>query len=139
MSARNVALFHMVANQIEREPSRYDQEIWGGLIEKDPSCRTAHCVAGWAAKLHGAAPQGFRKRADNKIAEPDWEFCIPKGPYDGICYVDGNGAVYTATYAQELLGLTTAEADELFDSDWRPRDGMTVPEALRDIAAGGDI
>ncbi len=51
--------------------------------------------------------------------------------HDGTCYID--------TYATELLGLTDAEADELFSSGWKPDDGMSVPEALRDIGRGEEI
>jgi len=38
--------------------------------------------------------------------------------------------------AQRLLGLTDNEADVLFDAEWAPRSGMTVPEALRLLADG---
>lgn len=83
----NVALLAKVRDHILEEPRRYRQSTWGRRNALVP-CGTAACIAGWAANLGGAFT----------LEE------LREGPTE------------TGILAQQLLGLTTAEANILFES-----------------------
>lgn len=115
---RNKELFYKIADKIEAEPERYDQDTWGAQT----ACGTAHCVAGWAANLEGC-------RATGGLGAPSWGLVIPP-----------NGEIQSVRYfAMGALGLTEEEADNLFCATWVPRLGLSVPEALRLLGEGVDL
>ena len=121
---RNSELFEAIADAIELAPERYDQSDWAlpgpddfeGLptTELLHRCGTKHCIAGWAVSL--STTEDTRNKTKDDVDRRGW------------------GAV-----ARERLGLSFDEADELFGQHWLPRAGMTVPEALRALAAGADV
>lgn len=118
---RNTELFDKIADAIEAEPKRYNQSVFG----VDTACGTAHCVAGWVAVLEGCKPKR-KKRSEH---DDYWtNLVLPNGDWGDV-----------EQFAQEKLGLTETDADNLFDGDWHPPTGSTVPAALRAIGRGADI
>ena len=147
---RNSQLLIEIADFIKDEPERYDQSSWinvgdqyetdrtefdfsihvdgfgGEVIPYDdliPACYSAFCIAGTALHLRygfTVTPRGVKFR---KITEDgSWE------RIDDV-HVD----------AKAVLGLSQDEAIMLFASDWEPREGFTVSEALRAFATGADL
>ncbi len=123
---RNVDLFHAVAEKIESDPKRYNQGSWGTSGRRKtpptPACKTSHCIAGWAAV----------------IAAPERVSWLGNGWGPGVWMmsaIDGDMQQLGA----DLLGLTDDEAEVLFSIDWKPREDLTVPEALVKIGNGASI
>lgn len=152
---RNSNLLRQVANIIESHPERYNQRAWGtvavgaddGLQRFDVSvgtlaaarslaaknvggaCGTAHCIAGHAAAASGYGP-----------AVVDWyvtndDYVVTWSEVSKL----GSDPASTEGVAADLLGLTDTEAAILFEAGWKPRDGMSVPTALRRLAQGWGI
>lgn len=128
MSEINAELFHQIADKIEKEPEGYNQEFWG----QRTSCGTAYCIGGWAVVLGGK---------DQIIYSDEGELLGLRNGWD-------NSWTEVSDAARELLGIaphTYASdpyedvTDRLFMSGWRPREDMTVPEALRAIANGAKL
>jgi len=115
---RNVEMFDKVAKAIEDSPERYDQNDYA--VEK--SCGTAYCIAGWTAYLDG------------------WQFDIgDDGWFSDWVHKTGTDIreeKLIDVVAEELLGVSNAESDVLFASNWIPPKGMSVPDALRGIGRG---
>lgn len=102
---RNYALLREVYNIIETEPHRHDQRYWGRRTQ----CGTTHCVAGHVVALTGAAVDWTSDDSPDAVFLS--ESVIPPG---------GQERQYIASYAGDQLGLTPAEANELFlDTDTR--------------------
>lgn len=121
MTKRNTDLFFEIADTIERFPERYDQQTYGSQPRRGRSvnaCGSMHCIAGWATLLGG--------RVTWSALHNDFE--TSKGES-----ADAHGIGLGA------LGLTDVEGSVLFDGDWRPKAGMTVPEVLRFIGKGEPI
>lgn len=153
MPTVNRRLMLKIAEAIELHPDAYDQHGLTPLFDNDPeyvtvpeklgvfdrvrrillpigqrryisdparirkhSCGTPGCIAGWAVVL--SSPE---ERA--KIEGYD--------PNDSSAYMVLNTA-------RQLLGLTFEEA-YLFNVNWKPSGGRTVPHELRRIANGGPI
>ncbi len=114
MTERNSELFYEVADQIRKEPSSYIQSIWGAQGDPLLPCRTAACIAGWATILSGQAIWQERDKV-----------------FELHCDIH--------PIAAEALGLTPDEAARLFSPVWRPREDLTVEEALEKLAAGADL
>lgn len=122
-----VKLLEAVADHIESNPDSYDQGSWGYIIEKPSAhanisiieqmglnaCGTRGCIAGWAVALN--------------VNEPQVRDAFSKGLFD------------VGDMAQRLLNLESYEADILFNEVWEPAVGMSVPEALRQLAKGAEI
>lgn len=130
---RNRKLFYKVAEAIEAEPHRYDQQSWCSVPNRNwdglysgwqsfapknseevktvINCGTAFCVAGWATMI-----------------------AIQDGSFD---YRDKD-LVWEET-GREVLGIDREESEWLFSEWWRPDNDMTVPEALRAYGDGEDI
>jgi hypothetical protein len=105
-----VDLLERVAEQIEREPERYEQRHWETQLE---SCGTAHCIGGWA--MHFA---GLRYVDDDHVVELN-ESVVVGEPHDVMA---------------QLLNFTPSAAMALCHSDWEPRDGRDVVVVLRELA-----
>lgn len=102
----NDTLLFAVADKIEAEPDRYDQADYFTL----GACGTAYCVAGWVIALG---------RPD--LLEPDGSIKnLRQGRWGEI--------------AADTLDLPRINAALLFYGDARPLQGLTVPEALRQMA-----
>jgi hypothetical protein len=107
----NSELFRKVADKIENQPELYCQ----AHIDDYTECGTAHCIAGWAHFLtYGDTYAGLDK-ADYR-------------PEDSRHILS----------AQELLGIDNLSL-KLFHPQWKPREGLTVPQALRMIADGATV
>lgn len=136
-SRYNVALLEQVREQVANE-EKHDQSLWSrisraalkaipqrwksddGYSEYIPvSCPTAACVAGWAASLSGVPMliDAIEATADYGSAEANYVL------------VDGE-LVHISSYARKALGLTSAEADALFDGEWTNEETL---ENLDDI------
>lgn len=113
---RNRKMFYKIASIIEDQPDLHDQTTWFGNIEtwdkeeveqavhvvvdgKEFDCGTTQCIAGWAIVL------------DNRL---DGFF------YDGVkgvALIEGRELDSNTDYialGQEILGLSTTEANRLF-------------------------
>lgn len=110
MSNVNTTLFLQIAERIEEKPELYNQ----ALISCRTECGTAYCIGGWAMFL------SYGETYCALISEPD----------------ESLGEIKSA---RELLGLDFDSADMLFVGSWKPRPGLTVPEALREIANGKSV
>ncbi len=117
---RNTELFDEIADVIEAHPESYNQGTWG--------CGSAFCVAGHAASLSGCKASTGESLA----------YIIPPEDDDTELPLDNDGEITLNLWASKKLGLDYRE-DRLFDSEWLPPVGMTVPEALRAIGRGADI
>ena len=111
-----------IADQIELEPGSYDQGTYG-CKEKQSSCGTAHCIAGWSAKLDGWSP---------RIGH-GWGLLI-RGGDDGMLEYAACEEV-----AGKNMGVCEEDYEVLFNVDWEPIDSMTVPQALRALADGASV
>ena len=141
---RNTEVFFMIADVLDFHPQLYDQQTFGWITTSDnratpdddgnitgandifllnvESCRTSACVAGWAAILDGWHPTLSWDGAEvtlnyHQVAREPWA----PATSDEARQVTG--------VAQEILGITDAEADSLFDA---------VPAGALDKAWTGD-
>ena len=111
---RNEQLFRDVADAIEQHPEQYDQ----GVIEGETACGTAYCIAGWAAFLRlGHA----------------WQVTQVYCDLLGLDFREAWGYVKRTDTGGERV------VPGLFSSEWRPHDGLSVPDALRKIGEGAAI
>lgn len=130
---RNRALFDKIAAAIAAQPHHYDQETFGEQCQY--SCGTAHCIAGWAAKLTGHRPKVVYPKNESRPAVPIWSTVFAKGkeatPGNELNVVD---------VARDALGITETEASSLFAAGWEP-DGVvhSVTTALRALGRGASI
>jgi hypothetical protein len=150
---RNAELFNTVADLLDLAPELHKQDVW------ESECGTQACIAGWACIL---GTDDFKYKGKGKLGR--W---VPKMSVLRTWAKKGNieqelehelgmlaeggklpattrvnlltGTPYYHTVAEELLGLTSREAQVLFDGSCGPQDGMTVAEALREIAKGEPI
>jgi len=139
----NRELLLRVADAIEREPDSYDQATSASYriqtrdgnikdispqaaratiegLEFLPHCGTAYCIAG-----HVTVQAGYAYN----LKFGWWE------AGDGTYFYDGGQGLR----AKELLGLSEPQASVLFNADWVPAEGLTVPEALRAFADGAKL
>lgn len=121
--AMNRELMRRVADHIERHPESHSQIFWMAksnghtcsYVDAVPATRTVIrcgavcCIAGWAVAL---TPKKDR----------------PKNQFGEIDYA-----------AKKLLGLTDMGASVLFDSGWKPPEGVSVPDQLRAYASKGKV
>lgn len=91
-----------VLAQIERTPERWNQRVWVHRTD----CGTSYCFAGWACAL--TAPD---------VTQPDflWSAATLHAQFAGQTGRTSRGLV--PTVAADVLGLTPAQADELFELD----------------------
>lgn len=99
----NVALLRETLAHIEAHPGEWDQSVY--------RCQTGLCFAGHAAVLAGGrwADPGGQTHPTSLVAEP-------ADDADRTYAVTGFGPVtHVADRATRVLGLTTDQADDLFD------------------------
>jgi len=111
----NAELFRKIADVIEAKPGCHDQQIFSSACDDDEpleaefvTTETIH-TCGTKACIAGWAVH-LTPKEDRPEAESVME-CAAK-----------------------LLGLSDGEADTLFNGDWSPREGVTIPQELRRIA-----
>lgn len=136
---RNGDLLREVAAVIRSFPENYDQTLYGyngahretivfaDRTEREVTCGTAHCIAGWAAVLSGYKPTKVRGGGF------DWDSMHRgRSPKDEMVYDVGS----------EQLGLIDGfnedkddsfEADSIFGGGWRPA-GMKQRMVREEIA-----
>ena len=121
----NVALLEQVRDMIEDE-EQHDQTLWsrvsravlGAISERfrtddgfdtyiPVSCPTAACVAGWAATLSGG-----------RMLVDEYEATYTRGSAEASRVLVDGEVYHISTYARQVLGLTSGEADALFDGNW---------------------
>lgn len=132
---RNTELFLRIADHVEMFPETYNQEVWGDDIKDEephlPACGTAFCIAGHASHETGWKPRKLTNSYNDRIDIDYAAESHPEAPHAGLMTASTIGAYE--------LGLTTRESSFLFDESWLPRDGMTVPQALRALAWGATV
>jgi hypothetical protein len=165
---RNRDLFYAIAELVEQDPERHDQNVWERPVPE--ACGTIACVAGWACILgrpddFQLTERGFYEPKLSTIEEA-LRHHFEYGPEETVEVDDlvgqlGYRAVAIQTedpifrgvartdllarvdYWQEnasgLLGVDEDEADTLFAPDVGPLGGLTVAEALRAIGDGAPI
>lgn len=157
---RNAALLREIAGKIEAEPRHYYQGRWtAGLwamedeAQKEAAifndivtlddgtamatsmpvryeaalCGTAFCISGWALHLSGWGVN-WNIEPGESIWWPEW--------------TDPSGERHYPDFSAEgarALGLYRNEAAELFAASWQPREGLSVPDALRALADGASV
>lgn len=149
-TSRNTKLFDHIADIIESYPEAHDQGGWGGGdreivdisfsdgdVVRQVECGTTHCIAGWAAVLTGGHPV-LEVEGDETVAY--WDHVSDRS---GVTYSDGSyqdDYVDVDEWARAALGITSAEAENLFDADWRvgaPK--KRIAAELREIGRGKEI
>ena len=90
-------------------------EQYPDKYDQEHFCGTAYCIAGHAVLEDGWKMQGY---STDVTKDEEIE--------------------YVESVAQDFLDLDYDETDILFDEDWKPLDGYTVPEQLRRYADGLD-
>lgn len=128
---RNKRLIYAIARRIEKQPKRYKQAVWGEAPNMIHPCGTAHCIAGHALSICGCK---FTYNSRGEIER----LLRPSGREVYNSNVTGRGT-HLGQYAADRLGLTYAERKVLFDGSWIPRDGLSVPDALRRFADGAHL
>lgn len=104
----------LIIKNIETFPKQHMQWDWGRKTE----CGTAFCVAGWAAQLDHAELQWFDS---------------DEGGQQALKTVDG---LFPGVYGATSLGLTTRQADQLFDEN----NSVATIKAMRDaLSADPDV
>lgn len=149
--ARNKELFYKVAAHLEKFPESYYQGEWGvgglklnGVVEPvqaeklpkalEGDCDSYGCIAGHTAMLAGFVPWDARVHKTKKFTYyfGDWSVVIdPKDPK--------GKRHHSARVAAKALGLSTKSAEVLFHESWRPKEGMSVSDALRAIGDGKSV
>lgn len=134
----------------------------------DTACGTTACIAGWACILgtddfelrqvdnifhYMPITEAIERAVDEYLADPSverwdkdamlavWRDAQERG--EGRPYLLLNALMQADYYARtggELLGLASDEEyDALFGAECQPLKGLSVPEALREIARGAEI
>ena len=103
----NLPLLRKVLDHVDAHPQEWNQGTW--IVQTrnvDQSCGTACCIAGWASLLSGDEPE----------FEPMLGLTATGLVYEAraATVATDNGERFISRRAQELLGLTSVEADELF-------------------------
>lgn len=154
MPSKNIApktLLLAIADLVEEFPELHDQEHWETKPE-DNTCGTRACIAGWACILgtndfkqkemivgDADKPGIFwipKKRVVRDHGYMDADYVEKMTPGERIEHLPTD---YYAGTGAELLGLDGSDADLLFHGEGRPRNGLSVSEALRAIANGTPV
>jgi hypothetical protein len=131
-----------VVTAVELEPDRYRQEWWASMpldmVQPDwdthtaiepQQCGTAFCLAGWNHVLHHGVD--------------DW---LELGYLSDENFLAGWQQLNWSTCAADLemetiidFEVPAVDGALLISSMWEPKEGMTVGEALRALAAGATV
>ena len=111
----NAELFRKIADVIEAEPGCHDQRIFSSACDDDEPLE-AELITPESIHTCGtkACIAGWAVHLTPKEDRPEAESIME-------C-------------AAKLLGLSDGEANTLFNGDWSPREGVTIPQELRRIA-----
>lgn len=115
----NADLFRKIADVIEREPNLYDQTQWGfGEFN-------------YFSKMCPHIPP-------EQVHTCSTSHCIA-GLAVALTPPADRPVSSVSKSAMKLLGLSSAQADYLFSTLWKPPSGMTVPQYLREVADRGEV
>lgn len=147
--ARNRDLFHAIAQIIEDDPSRYDQRyyifdthgrVFRSILDDAGShpCNTVCCIAGHAVLLC-LGENGLTEAV--KAYGPDGNRSFPSTHLQRAVQdrLPQSAPRAISMAAAQELGLTTIEANVLFDTRWRPAEDLDVPTALRLLGEGAAV
>lgn len=116
-STSRVPLAQRVRDQIVQHPESHNQKVW----VQETSCGTTACVAGWTVILAGATPALDRDISSSWHGIDEFPGWVRYGLDEYASYVDcipihGNRSALVSifSYAEQLLGLTSAQGDYLF-------------------------
>src|SRR5688572_7585783 len=100
----NIERIREVIEQIELHPERWDQLTYGSRVPADvTACRSVHCFAGWTVLTF--APE-----------RAVWSRCCDGCSDESFNVRDKDGGVIGPFWvAADLLGLTTDEAQDIFE------------------------
>lgn len=146
----NALLLREIADKIESDPLSYAQFTFKSFAlmfengERDYDviwefdngshvCGTAFCIAGWAMQLNGWTAQRRRETDASHVRYELLDWIDPEG-------VNRRDQVDAWAVGAELLGLKLRdELTNIFAVNWGPREGLSVPEALRAVASGASL
>ena len=94
----NTPLLRRIMEHVTAHPDEHDQSSWG---YRD-GCGTTRCIAGWAVELSDA--------------EPLWRAPLRFGQFRGGARMADGRMLDVQDAAAELLGLTHAQALDLFEA-----------------------
>lgn len=161
----NQELFNKIADVIEMEPDAYNQHEWAMLpksVDEDDDiivyiddaddareavdalgtlCGTRCCIAGWAVTL-SAAERGLITPTFNEntgVTLYGEQTRVNPIMWLRALAEQTAGSDSPEKAGARLLGIGPDEAAYLFHCEWRPRTGLSVPEALRKIGEGADV
>ncbi|MFF3959185.1 hypothetical protein ACFYY1_39225 [Streptomyces sp. NPDC001890] len=127
----NPKLAARILNQIQARPHQHDQSAWmGGALSLSPDadltapahCGTTLCVAGYAAHFTGHTLQADVRSASGTT----------------VAYKVEGEALKVSEVAQAELGLSTDDADVLFDPGTTQIEVLAALEQLADGATSID-
>lgn len=116
-----------IANDEENPDIQGDVDDILELVYTEGSCFTFGCVAGNAAAALGY--EGKRSLYGRRLIE--WDSVRLRGTNDEFSPVSG--------VAADALGLTRDEAEVMFGSNWKPKEGLSMGSVLRRLAGGAHI
>lgn len=137
MAIRNRAALLDLANALN-EQENYNQHSWGSATAlNEPvisvtECTTRACLAG-----HTVMRAHYQPRVTNSFGpsgntlDLNWNWVRKSKKSKNFRHVSG--------VARKLLGLSKEEAKVLFDSYWKPRQGLSVQDALYELADGASV
>lgn len=106
----NVELAESLLERLREHPEEHDQSLWGWKGKNvDGGCRTLMCAAGTVCFLTGADIIWEPQANGTMIADFIHSHTLPTHARDGKLE-----QTYIPHAARELLGLTQAQADDLF-------------------------
>lgn len=120
----NEQMLDLVINFIQLNPDKHDQESWVAVTydESDGEiCGTTCCVAGHALLLSGDWTLKEVMNHSGEIVDVDI-----------VSADDGSTRPHYSREAAKVLGLTTGEADSLFDANNTRDDVLRIVEDIRD-------
>lgn len=116
-----------IANDEDNPGTQGDVDDILELVYTEGSCFTFGCVAGNAAAALGY--EGRRSSYGRRMIE--WDSVRLRGTNDEFRPVSG--------VAADALGLTWQEAEIMFGSNWKPKEGLSMGSVLRRLAGGAHI
>lgn len=116
-----------IANDEENPGTQEDVDEILEQVYTYGSCFTFGCVAGNAAAALGY--EGRRSPYGRRMIE--WDSVRLRGSNDEFRLVSG--------VAADALGLTWQEAEVMFGSNWKPKEGLSMGSVLRRLAGGAHI
>lgn len=163
---RNQVAFRMLAEQIERHPENYQQETWSTTTAEDLVNIVPGEIVRHGGYNYRALPKlscgSHACLAGNVVTLAGWQLLVDADEWNDAIQAMHNshyeevsvGAAVRDGYTTEvpiaafgvLYGVDSVKDPDfpqrgledilLFDGDWRPREGMSVPDALRALADG---